>query len=112
MKCAHDILWENETRRLNREAEEREWQKLVGAARAPVWLFALCALGYVGLFGAILYAKLGWQSSTFYPLGTFFVLALGNWWAMMKRRETALVRTIAREAPQLAEKLRQHKVIV
>ncbi|MBI2516726.1 MAG: hypothetical protein HYV95_07390 [Opitutae bacterium] len=110
MKSAHEILWENETRRLNHEVEERDWQKLVGAARTPVWLFALTPLAWLGLFAAMAYAEIGPRWSPVYTLGIFFLMALGNWWAMMKRREVALRKIIEREAPRLADKLRQERV--
>lgn len=110
MKPAAEILFENETRRLQCEAEEREWRKLVAAARAPVWVFALTALAWIGIFAMIAYAELGARWSPFYALGLFLLMALGNWWAMMKRRDVALGKIIEREAPRLADKLRQERV--
>jgi hypothetical protein len=110
MKSAAEILWENETLRLKRESDEAEWQKLVVAARAPVWLGVLGVAAWWVMFGPMIYSTVGSRFSPAYSLWVFSAIALMGWQTLARRRERALQQIIAREAPALAEKLRQERV--
>ena len=110
MKNPHESAWEKETDRLARETADCEWQQLVAAARSPVWLWGGAVIAWLVLFAAIIYYETGPRLSSLHTLGVFFVMAVGQLWASARRREHALHQIIEREAPALAEKLRNERV--
>lgn len=110
MKTAHEVIWENETQRLNREREEAEWSDLVTRARAPVWLGTLMLFGWWLVAAGVAYATIGARFSPGYALVMLSGVAIAAAQTLVKRRDGALRAIIERDAPALAEKLKRARV--
>ena len=109
MNTAHQVLSEVAKAGQRREEESKEWNKLVRECRTSRWL-AVVWLGifaFFGLVGALVMFRhlVGFGFIYLAPVA-FLAVTSPLIFAGQRRRERALFALIAREAPDLSQKLR------
>ena len=115
MKTAHEVLQEEQTARLEREAGERKWAELArrwrtrAPWRARFWS-SLTGLGMVLVL--LLRPSLHGDVLSICILSAGLLLFCVIWYAadQQRKKEMALLAIIEQEAPQLFQKLKDEKI--
>lgn len=111
MKSADEVLLQEKTKQLRRTQDQAGWDAIIRDCRAPRWPSLIALLVWPVAICALLYRE---NPMAFRPV--YGAAAAGFAYVAIRfalacyRRERGLRALIAREAPELAEKLQREAV--
>jgi hypothetical protein len=114
MNSGHHIVREIRAAHQSREEAARTWNNLVHDRQAALWITAtwLGVFALIALCGAWLVSSRPELRLLYFPPVAFLAITSPIIVLAQQRRERALLRLIAQEAPELSERLKRSGVQV